>query len=250
MGNLKIQILYVEDNPDDQLILQRALKENMQISYDLVTVDTATKGITKLQKETFDLLLIDYRLPDMTGIEFIRQLKKANNKTPIILLTGKGNENIAVEAMKLGVRDYIVKENITSKRLIQSITDILLESSLPETVDIETAKAIVTLYDESPTIHIESVTTLTSSPKADMPTDSLVGTLKSLSEIDFVDSEPSRSVISCPDCENVPATLYIECPECESTKMTKEEALEHFDCGNIDFRSKYDKRDGILVCPK
>ncbi|MCW4016524.1 MAG: response regulator [Candidatus Bathyarchaeota archaeon] len=247
---MKIRILYIEDNPDDQLILKRSLKEKLSINYDLVIVDTATKGLAKIQKEDFDLILMDYRLPDMTGIDFVRQLKKTGNKAPIILLTGKGNENIAVEAMKLGVRDYIIKEEVKSQRLIDSITDILLESSLPETINLETAKALVTLFNKNPIVRIDSISTLTSNPKTEIPTEELVATLKTLTELDIVNAEPSRSVITCPDCESLTSTLYIECPECESTKMTKEEALEHFDCGNIDFRTKFSKGEGSLVCPK
>ena len=59
MAKLKLRILYVEDNPDDQLILKRSLKEKMPLDYDLVTVDTAAKGLTKIEKESFDLLLLD-----------------------------------------------------------------------------------------------------------------------------------------------------------------------------------------------
>jgi len=250
MAELKIRILNVEDNPDDQLILKRALEEKMAINYTLLTVDTGAKGLNKLKKENFDLILLDYRLPDMTGIEFVQETKNKNIKTPIILLTGKGNENIAVYAMKLGVRDYIIKEDITSERLVDSIKEILLQSSLPENVDLKTAKAIAALFDENPTIQIESTSTLTSNPKSEIPVEKLVSTLKSLAEIGIVNAEPFRSVIACPDCQSLTATLYIECPECESTRMTKEEALEHFDCGNIDYRSKFDKGEGTLVCPK
>jgi CheY-like chemotaxis protein len=242
--------LYVEDNPDDQLILKHALKENMQLKYDLVTVDTAAKGIKKLQSESFDLVLSDYRLPDMTGIEFIRQLNKTNNSAPIVLLTGKGNENVAVEAMKLGVRDYIVKEDITQKRLMKSINDILLESSLPKNVDIETAKAILALFSKKPIVHLESVSALETSPESEIPAEQLVPALRELSEIQILKKEPSRSVVACPECGSLTSTLHLECPECESNKMVKEEALEHFDCGNIDFRSKYDKGEGRVVCPK
>lgn len=250
MDDLKIRILYVEDNPDDQLILKRSLKEKMPSSFDLMTVDTGTKGLQKIEKENFDLLLLDYRLPDMTGIEFVQELKKRNIKTPIILLTGKGSENVAVEAMKLGVRDYIIKEDIGSQRLVESIKEILLKSSLPETIDLETAKSIATLFDKNPTIQIESTSTLMSNPKSEIPVEKLVSTLRNLAEIDIVEEEPSRSIIACPDCGSLTATLYIECPECESTQMNKEEALEHFDCGNIDFRTKFDKGEGRLVCPK
>jgi CheY-like chemotaxis protein/predicted RNA-binding Zn-ribbon protein involved in translation (DUF1610 family) len=250
MADLKIRILYIEDNPDDQLILKRSLKEKMPLDYDLITVDTAKKGLTKIEKESFDLLLLDYRLPDMTGIELIQELKKKQVKAPIILLTSKGSEKIAVEAMKLGVQDYIVKEAIGSQRCIDSIKETLLKSALPETVDIETAKSIADLFDKNPTIHIEATSTLTSNPKSEIPAEQLVSTLKTLAEINFAEAEPSRSVIACPNCESPVATLYLECPECEITQIKKEEALEHFDCGNIDFRSKFDKGEGSLVCPK
>jgi CheY-like chemotaxis protein/predicted RNA-binding Zn-ribbon protein involved in translation (DUF1610 family) len=250
LDNLKIRILNVEDSPDDQLILKRSLKEKMPINYDLVAVNTGTKGLKKLEQENFDLLISDYRLPDMTGIEFVKQLQKKHINIPIILVTGKGSENIAVEAMKLGVRDYMNKEEIGSNRLVESIKEILLESSLPETVDIETAKAIIALFAKKPTIQIDSTSTLTSDPKSEIPAEQLASTLRNLAELKILEEEPSRSVIACPDCTSVTSTLILECPECESTQMTKEEALEHFDCGNIDFRSKYDKGEGSLVCPK
>jgi CheY-like chemotaxis protein len=250
MADLKMRILYVEDNPDDQLILERSLKQKMPIDYDLIAVDTATKGLNKIKKETFDLLLLDYRLPDMTGIELIQELKKKQVKTPIILLTSKGSENIAVEAMKLGIRDYIVKEDIGSQRLVDSVKETLLKSALPETVDLETAKSIATLFDKSPTLQIESTCTLRSKPKSEIHTEKLFPTLKNLAEINIVEAEPSRSVVACPDCGTLTTAFYLECPECESTQINKEEALEHFDCGNIDFRSKFDKGEGVLVCPK
>jgi DNA-binding response OmpR family regulator/predicted RNA-binding Zn-ribbon protein involved in translation (DUF1610 family) len=250
MVDLKIRILHVEDSADDQLILKRSLKENMPINYELVAVDTGTKGLNSIEKENFDLTILDYRLPDMTGIEFVKQLQKKHIKIPIFLVTGKGSENVAVEAMKLGVRDYINKEEIGSKRLVEGIKEILLESSLPETVDIETAKAILALFAKKSTIHIESTSTLASDPESEIPAEQLASTLKILAEMKILEEEPSRSVIACPDCTSVTSTLILECPECESTQMTKEEALEHFNCGNIDFRSKYDKGEGSLVCPK
>jgi DNA-binding response OmpR family regulator len=247
---LKINILYVEDNPDDQLILKRSLKEKMPIEYDLKTVDTATKGLNIAQKEDFDLLISDYRLPDMTGTELIQELKKKHVETPIILLTSKGSENVAVEAMKLGVQDYITKEDLASQRLIDSIKEILLQSVLPETVDIETAKAIIALFAKSPVIQIESTATLVSNPESEVPAEQLSSALKDLADKDIVEAEPSRSIVACPDCGDLNTVIYLECPECESIQINKEEALEHFDCGNIDFRSKFDKGDGVLTCPK
>jgi len=251
LGDLKIHILYVEDNPDDQLILRHSLKENMPINFDLTTVDTGTEGLNELEKHRFDQVILDYKLPDMTGIEFLQELQKRHIKIPIIFVTSKGSEKIAVDAMKLGVRDYIIKGEIDSKHLIESIKEILIESSLPESVDIETAKHITTIFDKHPTIQIESTSALTSKPKSEIPITKLVSTLRNLAEINILEAEPSRSVVACPDCGyTTTTTLYLECPECESTQMNKEEALEHFDCGHIDFRTNFDKGEGSLVCPK
>ncbi|PVX23104.1 MAG: hypothetical protein CW691_11585 [Candidatus Bathyarchaeum sp.] len=250
LDELKISILYVEDNPDDQLILKRSLKEKLPINFDLITVETATKGLKKVENENFDIIIFDYMLPDMSGIEFVQELKKKNVKTPTILVTSKGSETVAVNAMKLGVHDYIIKEEISSRRLVDSITELLLKSSLPETVDTETAKVIATIFDKNPTIYIESINVLRYKPANEIPAKKLISALKTLAEIKIVNALPSRSVIICPDCSSTTTTLHLECPECEITKMTKEEALEHFDCGNIDFRSNFEKGEGISICPK
>lgn len=250
MNSLKIRVLYVEDSPDDQLILKRSLTEKLPIDLDLVIVETAMDGLKKIEKENFDIIIFDYRLPDMTGIEFVQELKKKNSKTPTILVTSKGSEHVAVNAMKLGVRDYLTKEQIASGHLADSLKEILLESVLPKTVDIEMAKAISELFEKNSIIQLESFNVLTSNPKSEIPIEKLVPTLRNLADNKIVEAEASRSVVVCPECGSTTATLYLECPECESTKMTKEEALEHFDCGNIDFRSNFDKGEGISSCPK
>jgi CheY-like chemotaxis protein len=122
---LKLHILYVEDDPNDQLIMKRALEKNLQIDFNLTTVSTGQEGLNEVEKKKFDLLLLDYMLPSMTGIELLNELQKRKVHTPIIFVTSKGSEKIAVEAIKLGVIDYIVKDEIGSNRLIDSITEII-----------------------------------------------------------------------------------------------------------------------------
>ncbi|MCW4030302.1 MAG: response regulator [Candidatus Bathyarchaeota archaeon] len=121
---LKLHILYVEDEPNDQLIMKHALKK-LPIDYDLTTVSTGREGLNEVEKKKFDLLLLDYMLPAMSGIELLNELQKRKVYTPIIFVTSKGSEKVAVEAIKLGVIDYIVKDEIGTNRLTDSITEII-----------------------------------------------------------------------------------------------------------------------------
>jgi CheY-like chemotaxis protein len=105
--------------------MKHALKK-LPFDYDLTTVSTGQEGLNEVDAKKFDLLLLDYMLPAMTGIEMLNELQKRKVYTPIIFVTGKGSEKIAVEAIKLGIIDYIVKDEIaTSSRLIDSITEII-----------------------------------------------------------------------------------------------------------------------------
>jgi CheY-like chemotaxis protein len=123
--NLKLRILYVEDDPNDQLIMKRALEKNLPMDFDLTTANTGQEGLKEAEEKKFDLLLLDYMLPGITGIELLNELQKRKVTTPIIFVTSKGSEKIAVEAIKLGVIDYIVKDEIGTNRLVDSITEII-----------------------------------------------------------------------------------------------------------------------------
>jgi CheY-like chemotaxis protein len=247
---LKLRILHVEDNPNDQLILKHSLENNLPLDFDLTTVGTGKEGLDEIEKKKFDLIVLDYMLPAMTGIEFLNELQKRQIQTPIIFVTSKGSEKIAVEAMKFGVLDYIVKDEISSNRLTESIREIITKSSLPDEVDMETAKQIAALFAESSIIQTDVVETLNSEPKSQIPSEKLVSVLKKMVEVGILKAKPSRSVVACPSCGSLTASLRLQCPECGDVQLKKGESLEHLTCGHIDFDSMFEKGDGELVCPK
>jgi len=237
----KLQILYVEDNPNDQMILGRSFDKNLGIDFDLVTVETGTEGLERLKEAMFDLVLLDYKLPDMTGLEFLDEMRKGRFEVDVILITSQGSEKIAVDAMKHGVRDYVTKDKIDSEQLAKTIRDLALESALTKELDAETAKRIIALFSTPTALRSEVLAELKAEKDSKLSFRELISTLRKMAG--------TRSVIACPFCGSTNSTPYLQCPECGSLQIVNEGTLEHTICGCIDFVRKFDKGEDKLVCP-
>jgi diguanylate cyclase (GGDEF)-like protein/PAS domain S-box-containing protein len=97
----------MEDDPGLSRLLQKSLQRR---GYVVETAADGEEGLAKVSASPFDLLLLDYDMPFRGGLEVIRTLRAKNTLPPTIMITGQGNEDIAVEALKLGATDYIVKD--------------------------------------------------------------------------------------------------------------------------------------------
>ncbi len=101
-------LLLVEDNVDQQTLVQRAFRR-----YDpTITVTVVGDGETCLsavRQQAFSVILLDHSLPRMTGLQILAKLSEQGCRPPVIMVTGQGDETIAVEAMKAGAYDYVVK---------------------------------------------------------------------------------------------------------------------------------------------
>jgi DNA-binding NtrC family response regulator len=75
----------------------------------ILTLETAEEGLIVLNKQRFDIIIIDYRLPGLDGLEFLRRIQKKHPAALKILITAYGSEKLFAEARKLGVHDYIPK---------------------------------------------------------------------------------------------------------------------------------------------
>jgi len=117
------EILVIEDDDIDREALRRAFnKSDFEVSIQEAT--NGLEGLATLRDNKFSCVLLDFLLPDMTGIELLKIIKKEFNKIPcpILMLTGEGSEQIAVEALKLGAYDYIVKGSADSlNKIINSV---------------------------------------------------------------------------------------------------------------------------------
>ncbi len=108
-------ILIVDDSESDREAYRRYLSNEFTASYQIIETESGEEGLEKVATISADLILLDYLLPDCNGLEFIEDLKsQTNHVPPIIMLTGQGSETIAVEAMKRGAKDYLVKGCVNS----------------------------------------------------------------------------------------------------------------------------------------
>ena len=105
-----LRIVLVEDNEHDRRAFHRAL-QNGQLSYEITDCVRAKEALERLlvSPTSCDLLVTDYKLPGMNGLELCKELLTREVGVPLVILTGVGTEELAVEALKAGVDDYVVK---------------------------------------------------------------------------------------------------------------------------------------------
>ena len=102
-----IRILYMEDDKGLARLLQRKMHRE---GYKVDIAPDGLKGLAMLKKQPYDILLVDHKMPGFSGLEVIRRLAASGILPPTAMVTGAGDETTAVEAMKLGAGDYIVKD--------------------------------------------------------------------------------------------------------------------------------------------
>lgn len=127
-----LKILVVDDDEVDRMAVRRSLKAaglRVEVSEAGNCAETLAKLAMKGNWEVaesplfpaFDCAFLDYRLPDGNGLELVRQVREAGIKIPLIVLTGQGDEQIAVDLMKAGASDYIAKAKLSSDVLSRSL---------------------------------------------------------------------------------------------------------------------------------
>jgi DNA-binding response OmpR family regulator len=121
MKKQPIKILLVEDNPGDARSILEMLNENDNPHYDIYQTSRLDDGIKILVKDHFDLILLDLCLPDSEGLDTFNIMKYNFPDLPIVVLTGLKEDIFAVSAVGRGAKDYLVKDEINSKLLENSI---------------------------------------------------------------------------------------------------------------------------------
>ena len=119
--NQRINVLVVEDDEDDFILTSSLLEEIDNVKFEPEWVRTFGDALERMSQNHFDICLLDYRLGADNGLELLRQSRERGSDAPVILLTGQGDQQVDIEAMKAGAADYLVKGQITAANLERSI---------------------------------------------------------------------------------------------------------------------------------
>jgi signal transduction histidine kinase len=125
-------LLIIDDCAEDRNIYRRYLARDPHHTYEILEANCAERGLALYQNVRSDAVLLDFCLPDMTGLEFLEHLQGHTDgmTLPVIMLTGQGDEAIAVQAMKRGAQDYLVKTFLKPDTLQLAVRNAIRQSGL------------------------------------------------------------------------------------------------------------------------
>jgi len=116
-----VKVLLVDDDEDDYLITRDLISQDSGRRYQLDWVNSYEAGLEAIRRGEHDICLLDYRLGERTGLELLREAQPFNRRAPMILLTGQGDHEIDLEAMKAGAAEYLIKGQLTADTLERAI---------------------------------------------------------------------------------------------------------------------------------
>ncbi len=256
-----LSVIYIEDNIDDQLILRRTLKNSINVDIKFDVAETAAEGLVKINANEYDLIFLDYRLPDKTGLEFLEELRAEGKTVPVIFLTGMGSERIAVEAMRAGVEDYIIKSEIQTNEFIETIRKRLLKQDDKTRPSVELSELESEAVKEMDSMDGSDVSIQTDqgrlyynglkrfTRKNGNEVTALV--LEQLAAKGVLKEKAEKRLIICPICDAAitdgERSNYI-CSNCRSKNIIRLNFLSHPFCGYTGDRRTFITETG-LTCP-
>lgn len=126
-----VLVMLVEDNADFAKLVRLYLNKAEEGKFEVLWKDNGREAIEELGRNTnIDVVLMDYFLPGLNGLEVTQALRKNNINTPVVFLTVNKDMDLAVEVMKLGVSDYLVKEEIATPILPKTILSVVEKRKL------------------------------------------------------------------------------------------------------------------------
>lgn len=148
-GDAIISVLYVDDEPCLLDVAKIFLESQGNIS--VLTSESGSTALALMEERTFDAIIADYQMPGMDGIEFLREVRSADTRIPFILFTGKGREEIAIEAIRSGADLYVQKGGSITAQFadLMHMIRVLVERIRYREALAETAQKFSALFESS-----------------------------------------------------------------------------------------------------
>ena len=134
-------LFLIDDNAVDRNIIKRYLLRDTEHQYVFVEAETGEQGVQHCHTQPPDCILIDYDLPDMSGLELLAELTGKGDRPfyPIVMMTGAGDEKAAVQAIQGGAQDYLVKSSLTPETLLIAVDNAIEKVRLRQNLEAQQA---------------------------------------------------------------------------------------------------------------
>jgi len=116
-----LRVLLVEDSASDAVLLQEHLLDVGFERFEVTHVERLTEALDRLGKQTFDVVLLDLSLPDSCGVETLLRTQREAPGVPLVVLTGLSDQMLAIEAVRQGVQDYLIKGQTDERQIARAI---------------------------------------------------------------------------------------------------------------------------------
>jgi serine phosphatase RsbU (regulator of sigma subunit) len=121
MTDPRLHILLVEDSPTYGRLVGGFLRHGFDDGFDLEQVHWLSDALARLERGGIDMVLLDLTLPDSAGLDTFRRLHASAGDVPTVVLTGTGDESLAVQAVRQGAQDYLLKDHLGGDNLARSV---------------------------------------------------------------------------------------------------------------------------------
>jgi two-component sensor histidine kinase len=129
-----IKVVMVDDSHGDRRLCRTLLEEALGTRLEFWEADAAQSGLETCRATAPDCILLEYRLPDMTGLEFLAELRSTEAAdapvSAVVILTGLADGQLAINAMRAGAQDYLPKDRITSESLLSAVEQAIEKARL------------------------------------------------------------------------------------------------------------------------
>ncbi len=140
MVDQTFKVLLVEDNPGDAFLIQEQFSADQSDQYHLTHVEYLAQAASSLAEFSFDVILLDLSLPDSKGLETLKIIKDHSLATPIVILSGLNDEELAIQAVRKGAQDYLFKGQVTGELLVHALRYAIERKHIEEQLKTKTSQ--------------------------------------------------------------------------------------------------------------